>query len=90
MLTRLRHTIGGVRFPVGYDAELATYYLKAAPPGTPVDPDDPDEGLITPPRRGPRRPSEHHRAHRNAQHPPRRTAGRAPTGGSSKRPTDRP
>ena len=47
MLTRLRHTAGNVRFAVGYDPDLATYYLEAAPPGTPVDPDDPDEGLVT-------------------------------------------
>ena len=47
MLTRLPLTIGETRVAVGYDADLATYYVEAAPAGVPADPDDPDEGLVT-------------------------------------------
>ena len=47
MLTRLRLTANGARLAVGYDPDLATYYLETAPPGTLVDPADPDEGLVT-------------------------------------------
>lgn len=44
-MTRLEHRNGDERVVVGYDPDLATYYLETGP--QPVDADDPDEGLVT-------------------------------------------
>ena len=44
-MTRLERSDGEKRVVVGYDQDLATYYVEAGPPS--LDPDDPDEGLVT-------------------------------------------
>ena len=43
-MTRLERQGDDGRVVVGYDPDLATYYVETGPP--PVDPDDPEEGLV--------------------------------------------
>ena len=44
-MTRLERGDAEKRVVVGYDPDLATYYVETGRP--PLDPDDPDEGLVT-------------------------------------------